>query len=238
MQDANLIESRDWVSNERFRNVPDLKMIPVSDRYGYREHKFSDEEKLKSATADKAIYFYDTKPYGGQILYIGHLQFKDYNGQHVASNNPVQVSEVLLDYRYNERDLGLTMYITALQLGYSIIADRTQTAQSAKLWFKLNQNPKVQVRGIIKLMRNDVDTRFAKRTTLRDIEGNKNKLARLGASALVPMESLDQFDFVPYEFPVQLGRENAETILKATNFYISKRPRDLNEFVTIYAIWI
>jgi hypothetical protein len=56
--------SDDWESTGQLDSVPNMKMVPGSDRYGYVLRQFAGQELLNFTGSDLAINFYDTKPEG------------------------------------------------------------------------------------------------------------------------------------------------------------------------------
>jgi pyrimidine deaminase RibD-like protein/GNAT superfamily N-acetyltransferase len=227
----------DWESTGQLDSVPNMKMVPGSDRYGYVLRQFAGQELLNFTGSDLAINFYDTKPEGSdKVLYIGYLQFRNFNA--FGFKNGVQVSNVMLDRRYRGKDIGVMMYTTALQLGYTIVADDSQTAPARKLWIKLNQTPNVVVRGLTLIMRGEIDPTVASGFTNQNkILANQKKLKRLGATPLTPVDSVSQFGEIPFVFSVAPGREGSELVGKNLKIYSVKDPEDTEKYVTLYAQW-
>jgi len=227
----------DWESTGQLDTVPNMKMVPGSDRYGYVLRQFAGQELLNFTGSDLAINFYDTKPEGSdKVLYIGYLQFRNFNA--FGFKNGVQVSNVMLDRRYRGKDIGVMMYTTALQLGYTIVADDSQTAPARKLWIKLNQTPGVTVRGLTLIMRGEIDPTVASEFTNQNkILANQKKLKRLGATPLTPVDSVSQFGEIPFVFPVSPGKEGSELVGKNLKIYSSQHPEDTEKYVILYAQW-
>lgn len=228
--------SDDWESNERYKSVPDIQMVPSNDRYGYVDHQYNDSEKLNLTGSDRAIYFYDTATKSNETLYIGYIRFRNYRLPGIK--NAMQVTNVLLDQRYRGQNLGIMMYTTALRIGYVIVADTTQTPQARKLWVKLNRTPGVDVRGIVKLSKLYIDSANIDKWNLKQIEKNRALLNSLGAKPLMPLEKFGKYDYIPFEFEVRPGQEDSELIANNLNLYSNKKPEDEDQFVTIYAKWV
>ena len=227
----------DWESTGQLDTVPGLKMVPGSDRYGYVLRMFAGSELGNFTGSDRSISFYDTKPEGSdKVLYIGYIQFRNFGA--FGFKNAVQVSNVMLDRRYRGRDIGVMMYATALQLGYTIVADDTQTPPARRLWIKLNQTPNVVVRGLTLIMRGDIDPTVASEWADKNkILANQKKLARLGATPLTPVDQGGQFTDIAFSFPVKPGKEGSELVGKNLKIYSVKDPEDTEKYVTLYAQW-
>ena len=229
--------SDDWESTGQLDTVPSLKMVPGSDRYGYVLRMFAGSELGNFTGSDRSISFYDTKPEGSdKVLYIGYIQFRNFGA--FGFKNAVQVSNIMLDNRYRGKDIGVMMYTTALQLGYTIVADDTQTPPARKLWIKLNQTPNVVVRGLTLIMRGDIDPTVASEWADKNkILANQKKLARLGATPLTPVDQGGQFTDIAFSFPVSTGKEGSELVGKNLKIYSVQHPEDTEKYVTLYAQW-
>ena len=228
-------KSDNWSSTETHKEVEGLQMVPGSDRYGYVDYAYSNQERLNLVGADKAITFYDTKPEGGgDILYIGYLEFR--NIRFHGTKKAVQVSNVSLDKRYRGKGIGTMMYTTALQLGYTIIADETQTPSSRRMWVNLSQTPGVSVKGIIKISKKYVDVENTDRWNVETAKKNRNKLEKIGAKPLAPIEKYGSFDLVPFVFTVAPGKDGKELAAQGLKLYTSGE--DIEDFISIYAKWV
>lgn len=228
-------KSDDWQSDERYKEVEDIKMVPGSDRYGYVDYTYSNQERLNLVGADKAITFYDTKPEGGgDILYIGYLEFR--NIRFYGSKKAVQVSNVMLDKRYRGKGIGTMMYTAALQLGYIIVADETQTPSSRRMWVNLSQTPGVSVKGIIKISKKYVDVENTERWNKEEAKKNIKKLEKMGAQPLGSLDKYGPFDLVPFVFPVSPGKDGKELAAQGVKLYTSGE--DIEDFISIYAKWV
>lgn len=227
--------SDNWSSTETHKEVEGLQMVPDSDRYGYVDYDYSNKEKLNLVGADKAITFYDTKPEGAaDILYIGYLELRNIRFHGVKK--AVQVSNVSLDQRYRGKGIGTMMYTTALQLGYTIIADETQTPSSRRMWVNLSQTHGVSVKGVITLSKQYVDVENTEQWNVEEAKKNRERLEKIGAKPLAPLEKYGQYDRIPFVFPVTPGKDGKELAAQGLKLYTSGE--DIEDFISIYAKWI
>lgn len=228
-------KSDNWSSTETHKEVEGLQMVPGSDRYGYVDYAYSNQERLNLVGADKAITFYDTKPEGGgDTLYIGYLEFR--NIRFHGKKKAVQVSNVSLDKRYRGKGIGTMMYTTALQLGYTIIADETQTPSSRRMWVNLSQTPGVSVKGIIKISKKYVDVENTDRWNVETAKKNVKRLEKIGAKPLAPIEKYGSFDLVPFVFTVAPGKDGKELAAQGVKLYTSGE--DIEDYISMYAKWV
>ena len=228
-------KSDNWSSTETRKEVEGLQMVPGSDRYGYVDYAYSNQERLNLVGADKAITFYDTKPEGGgDILYIGYLEFR--NIRFHGTKKAVQVSNVSLDKRYRGKGIGTMMYTTALQLGYTIIADETQTPSSRRMWVNLSQTPGVSVKGVITLGKMYVDVENASPWNAAEAKKNTKRLEKIGAKPLAPIEKYGQYDRIPFVFTVTPGKDGKELAVQGLKLYTSGE--DIEDYISMYAKWV
>lgn len=231
-------DTEDWASNQKIKEVPGLKIVPGSKQYGYTFQTLKGQARLNLTGTDSVINFYDTKARGG-MLHIGYINFR--NITFYPAKKAIQVSNVALDSRYRGKGIGIMMYTTVLQLGYTIVADETQTPQARKLWVALNQTPGVQVSGRVEMFKTDVDPESAyDEWDQRKAKANMRKLKNLGATMQGNLDDYNDNDYVPFDFPVQPGKNGAELAAKGIKMYSNKHPEDMEEdyFVNLYATWV
>lgn len=227
-----------WQSKERASTLSALKMVPGSNQYGYIFQTLKGKDRLNLTGTDLTIKFYDTKVRGG-ALFIGYINFR--NTTFPPYKKAVQVSNVALDNRYRGKGIGIMMYATVLQMGYVIVADETQTPQARKLWVNLNQTPGVEVRGRVEIFLSDIDVENAyDEWDLKKARANLKKLKNIGAVMIGSLDDYGDSDFVPFDFPVQSGKNGAELAAKGFKLYSNKHPEDREQdyFVNLYARWI
>ena len=230
-------DSGAWQTAEKVKTVADLKMVPNSDQYGYVIKTLRDSERVNLTGTDLTISFYDTKT-PEEIINIGYISFR--NVSFPPAKKAVQVTNVLLDNRYRGKGVGIMMYTTILQLGYTIVADETQTPQARKLWVNLNQTPGVEVRGRIEIMRSDIDVENASEWNQEKVKANIKKLKNIGATVYGKLDDYKFNDFVPFDFIVKSGKAGAELSARGIKLYSNKHPEDIEEdyYVNLYARWI
>lgn len=227
--------SDDWESNQRAKTIPGLVMVPGSDRYGYVFQTLNGKERLNLTGTDLTIKFYDTLAAGG-ILFMGYIYFR--NIKFTPYQKAIQISNVALDNRYRGQGLGTMMYTTVLRMGYTIVADETQTPQARKLWVKLNNTPGVEVHGRVEVLHDDIDIENAvDEWEKKVIRANLRKLKNVGA---VMIGNLDDYgDYVPFDFRVQPDKNDRELAARGFKLYSNNSAYDNEQdyFIYLYARW-
>lgn len=224
----------DWQSKERSKTIPNLTPIDDNPRFGYV--KMDSKGPSLTGTATR-ISFFDTNTPENDILYIGYISFGP--ARVAGLSNTVQISNVVLDSRYRGKGLGLMMYKTVLKLGYTIIADTTQTKSAINLWANLSTIPNVKVNGIFYLMPVDFDPKYSNEFNRDNIKRNILKLKKMKAEPLVNYENMEFNDHVPFTFPVNVktGTKNKELYAPGVKLYHSEQSQS-DDDVTLYAKWI
>lgn len=231
-------DTDDWQSNERHKKIPaGLVMIPGSDQYGYVFQPLKGRNRLNLTGTDLTIGFYDTKTLNGALL-IGYISFR--NIKFPPYQKAIQVSNVALDSRYRGQGLGIIMYTTVLRMGYTIVADDTQTPQARKLWVKLiKETPGVEVRGRVEILHDYIDIENAfDEWDKKIVRATLRKLKNVGAVMVGNIDDYD--DYVPFDFPVQPGKNDSELAARGFKLYSnnSSYDNDQDYFVFLYARWV
>lgn len=224
-------DDRPRTFDDRYKEAPKgLKMVPNSDRYGYIIHSDIDKKAPMRATMSgmtTQIDFFDTKTPEKDIAFIGWIGLRPYN-LFDGMTNGVQTSNIILDSRYRGQGIGLLMYLTVLNLGYILVADDTQTAQARKVWTVLNKTPGVEVRGLTFFMRSEIDPSLAKEWDKHEMQKKLSKLKKLNAHPWIPIDSVGQYDSVPFVFPVSTMdvKSGPELGAKGASIYSREHPED------------
>lgn len=228
-------DTDDWQSNELGKTIPGLVMVPGSDQYGYVFQTLKGKSRLNLTGTDLSVKFYDVDYNGGSLL-VGYVNFR--NIKFPPYQKAIQVSNVALDNRYRGQGLGIMMYTTVLRMGYTIVADETQTPQARKLWVKLNNTPGVEVLGRVEVLHDDIDIENAgDEWEKKVVRANLRKLKNVGA---VMVGNLDEHgDYVPFDFRVQPGKNDRELAARGFKLYSNNSAYDNEQdyFVSLYARW-
>lgn len=133
-----------------YRQVPGLKQVPQNREYAY---KVEDSNQLSLVHSDITFNFYHVK--NNTARFIGFMGLRRIAQR--GLKNPIQISNVALDSDFRNRGVGLMMYGVILGLGYTIVADDSQTPEARRLWVRLWNIPGVTVRGIMDVLSSYVD---------------------------------------------------------------------------------
>jgi hypothetical protein len=223
--------------DERDKKLKGAKPVPGDNRFVYIIEKLSGLDRAGwGGGTDFRVYFYSkaeaNKDGSPLIAWMGFRGIKM-----PGISNSIQVSNVVLDSNYRGQGIGILMYTTLLQTGYVIFSDESQTPQARNLWVKLNQTPGVQVNGIIEITRKNFDLEAAGPYFQREAQKNQKKLQSLGAKPLVNYSKYDQYDWVPFTFPVEDMNDAKELGAPGIKLYHDNDTEN-KDFLYLYAQWV
>jgi GNAT superfamily N-acetyltransferase len=202
------------------KSMSGLKLVPGSDRYAYSAKA---ESGHTFTGTDKNIFIYDTKTESGEIKFIGYLGLRKRSD--FPSPKAFQVSNVAIDSAYRGQGIGQLLYSVPLrELGYTLIADDTQTGAAMKLWVNLSKDPNVSVNGYI-----TYDPEEAREPETKVFLTRKLKATKMGTRSYISY----------YSFPVSENVElkRLQAAVKKIKIYSKEHPEDQEQIVGLYARW-
>jgi hypothetical protein len=228
----NTDNSAAWASENAYEPVPGLKPVSQNSQYGYTFRKLSGVDRLNLTGTDMTFEFFHVKD--NLARYIGFLSFRETSAR--GLKNPIQVSNVVLDPSFRNWGVGMMMYGVVLGLGYTILADNSQTPQARKLWVRLWEQPGVTVRGIMDVLSSYVDPE-------RDNSWNdeatqiKTQLRRIKAQSLLPFNRRRRYgdDWERYSFEVKPNKDQTELIAPGVSLYRKSGRWDDYDLIGLYA---
>lgn len=182
--------------------LSELTPVPRNPDYYYDLANFSGLDRLNFTNSDGQFTLYH-KINDTTAEMIGYIKFRI----HTLSGlpNAIQISNTGLHTEYRGRGFGLMMYNVMMGLGYTIIADESQTPQARKLWVKLANAPGVKVRGIVWVPKEYIDPELSKRYTPASISEINTLLKKINAHPM--SQGTHRRGYIAFEFPLQSNGE-------------------------------
>lgn len=218
---------------EKYERVPNLKPVPQNPQYGYTFNQLKGSDLLNLTGTDMTLELYHIK--NNLARYIGFLNFRRTSSR--GLRNPIQVSNVYLEKEFRKWGVGLMMYGIILGLGYTIVADASQTPQARKLWVRLWNQPGVIVRGMIDVLSSYVDP-DEDNDWNNEAKRIKSQLKRIKAQPLQDFNRRrSQYgdDWERYSFEVQPKPDGSELTGPGISIYKSNSYYDDYDSVGLYA---
>ena len=222
----------DKAQPQQVKLPPNVKPVPGAPNLGYVLQGGSGQTISAFTGASHRLVLFDLK----RSATIGWLSLRP---MRFPIPKSMQVANAMIYDAYRGQGLGQSLYGVAIKLlGFTIVADETQTPEARRLWNNLHGIPGVSVRGWINFFAQDVIPKFDK-YGMNDTKRNQKRIAQLHAEQLNSPK--DEHDMVYFGFPVQSGPGGEE--LQAaekfaaiyTRYHPEDNPRDFD--VGLYARW-
>jgi hypothetical protein len=201
---------------ERYQEpLKNLKPVPQNPDYYYHYDLFRGMDRLNLTGTDGQFTFY-RKINNTTAEMIGYIKFRANNTDGLSQ--AIQVSNTAVDSEYRGRGVGLMMYGVVLGLGYTIVADESQTPQARRLWAKLAGMPGVTVRGLVEVPVQYTDPEQRIRYHPSTIEGIDGLLRGLRAEE-IGHSGGRWTGYTIYHFPLRSQRGGAELGARGARLY-------------------